>query len=711
MSTPKLSSKTPPTTTSTLSNSISLSTPTTPHVTFNDDKTEKRRRRESLLQRRKILTPKRSAGSQPSSSNSMLYSQSLPISPMPKISMEQMHVNFEEWLKMATDNKINAHNSWKLELIDYFYEMSILKEGDSINFQKASCTLDGCVKIYTSRVDSVATETGKLLSGLTQSNTVSKDEDDEDIRNDGFSDKPRYRARRSSHKKLSILESTLVQEFSTLKLKRFELEFSVDPLFKKTCADFDEGGAGGLLLNHLSIGSDGQIILDSGDSVAGLDKSKNVDDNDSEEINKDKNREDKMNLSKLRAEYRESLLQIFDKDICSSLKDLGFSIKEETETELNTQRSDINNELDYNNEYIDTLKDDDDVKLENNYNTAVIGETSNFYEYAESNATYSQYYDILEDDIAEYETISKNPISEKNILITMADNNDYFSYFDASVSRSWMGPEHWKIRCSNNKENKQISKIKSRGKQQEESFIDFKDKNDIEEQVLFSKNAGSSTAINLPRHKENNNHLLLDDMQITSQRLLQLFNKRKYKLTRRMQYDSREPQDLLLLLKDNNVTKHFCEEEDEIAMGIMDEYNIEEIRERHDYDEGEGNESLLTFSPPKTKINNRLETKTIKFAKYAKKVDVRKLKENLWKVINDQSFSNLGANGSNGLQPKIEGEKKLTDIMHGLKQLYSTRIFKDISTSFCFVCLLYLASEKNLVINKDSDSDLLIVIG
>lgn len=46
--------------------------------------------------------------------------------------------------------------------------MSLLRNGDdnSINFQKASCTLDGCVKIWTSRVDSVATETGKLLSGL-----------------------------------------------------------------------------------------------------------------------------------------------------------------------------------------------------------------------------------------------------------------------------------------------------------------------------------------------------------------------------------------------------------------------------------------------------------------------------------------------------------------------------------------------------------------
>lgn len=70
--------------------------------------------------------------------------------------------------------KINATNSWNFALIDYFHDMSLLKEGDSVNFQKASCTLDGCVKIYTNRVDSVATETGKLLSGLADSSTSKK---------------------------------------------------------------------------------------------------------------------------------------------------------------------------------------------------------------------------------------------------------------------------------------------------------------------------------------------------------------------------------------------------------------------------------------------------------------------------------------------------------------------------------------------------------
>lgn len=58
--------------------------------------------------------------------------------------------------------------------------MSLLKEGDGVNFQKASCTLDGCVKIYTSRVDSVATETGKLLSGLADSGNKKRKEDEQE---------------------------------------------------------------------------------------------------------------------------------------------------------------------------------------------------------------------------------------------------------------------------------------------------------------------------------------------------------------------------------------------------------------------------------------------------------------------------------------------------------------------------------------------------
>lgn len=187
--------------------------------------------------------------------------------------------NFEDWLKLATDNKINATNSWNFALIDYFHDMSLLKEGDGVNFQKASCTLDGCVKIYTGRVDSVAIETGRLLSGLADSNTdengkkkrrnevEDEDDDEEGDAGEGEDGEDGARQKKKQKKKARSHEATLAPSFASLQVRKLELEFAVDPLFKKATADFDEGGAKGLLLNHLCIDSTGRIVFDSSDDV------------------------------------------------------------------------------------------------------------------------------------------------------------------------------------------------------------------------------------------------------------------------------------------------------------------------------------------------------------------------------------------------------------------------------------------------------------
>ena len=115
--------------------------------------------------------------------------------------------------------KINAANSWNFALIDYFHDMSLLKEGDGVNFQKASCTLDGCVKIYTSRVDSVATETGKLLSGLADSgNKKRKGEEEGDAQAEGEDEEDgegEDGAKKKTKKKSQRLsENTLVSSFA-----------------------------------------------------------------------------------------------------------------------------------------------------------------------------------------------------------------------------------------------------------------------------------------------------------------------------------------------------------------------------------------------------------------------------------------------------------------------------------------------------------------
>mmetsp|Transcript_7983 Transcript_7983/g.20854 ORF Transcript_7983/g.20854 Transcript_7983/m.20854 type:complete len:82 (+) Transcript_7983:422-667(+) len=50
-------------------------------------------------------------------------------------------------------------------------------ERDSVNFQAVSCTLEAGVKIYASRVDSVHSETFKILSGLSRTEMKRQEND------------------------------------------------------------------------------------------------------------------------------------------------------------------------------------------------------------------------------------------------------------------------------------------------------------------------------------------------------------------------------------------------------------------------------------------------------------------------------------------------------------------------------------------------------
>src|SRR6185436_12187332 len=96
-----------------------------------------------INQIRAAATPRKTSGlsaipQTPDNQDNDLRVVGTAVTPMKRV---PILANFEEWMKMATDNKINATNSWNFALIDYFYDMSLLKEGDGVNFQKASCTL------------------------------------------------------------------------------------------------------------------------------------------------------------------------------------------------------------------------------------------------------------------------------------------------------------------------------------------------------------------------------------------------------------------------------------------------------------------------------------------------------------------------------------------------------------------------------------------
>jgi len=507
----------------------------------NDDEIEKRRRRQSFRDDRRrrlsLLSPPK-----PLMTN-MNVQEPVPVTKLP--SVEVMNKHFEEWMKIAADNKINASNSWDLALIDYFHDMKILKDGDSINFQKASCTLDGCVKIYSSRVDSVATETGKLLSGLTENKSRSRmknvDEDGNEIDDDNQT---------ASKKRSMRKNTTLEKDINNLNVKKFDLEFSVDPLFKKTCADFDEGGAKGLLLNHLGINENGMIIFDASDAI----EDEDIEDFDIDDdvIDEEKEKENLIDISILKDKFLTNIDVIKDYDICPQLKDFEFSSKSVSKTILSLQRINEENlkaaEDEIKNQEYDY--DDDDIEeifpMEYmNDELDIIDDDNNYNEIVE-NINY-----ILDNSTKELEK-TKNEDNEeinnfdenccelyKNRYENVEDDKDnIFSYFDSTMIKNWAGPSHWKLRpiksnksttnsnpnpSTNSNENTMPPPDQSSKKSNKAVAIDFINGDDVPEEELFESSNNIPTLNNTNVKKSN--FLLPEDSHFSSRDFLKLFLK------------------------------------------------------------------------------------------------------------------------------------------------------------------------------------------
>ena len=52
--------------------------------------------------------------------------------------------------------------------------------------------------------------------------------------------------------------------------------------------------------------------------------------------------------------------------------------------------------------------------------------------------------------------------------------------------------------------------------------------------------------------------------------------------------------------------------------------------------------------------------------------------------------------------PKVdEPTLKFTSVMNNLQQVYPKQAMADISTSYCFICLLHLANEKGLTLGNE----------
>lgn len=644
------------------------------------------------------------------------------VTPMKRV---PLLANFEEWMKMATDNKINATNSWNFALIDYFHDMSLLKEGDGVNFQKASCTLDGCVKIYTNRVDSVATETGKLLSGLADSNSSKKKDradgeetdDEEELDEDGnVKKKPKKKSQRSS-------EATLAPSFNALQLKKFELEFAVDPLFKKASADFDEGGAKGLLLNHLMIDSQGRIVFDSSDDTGdaatlgkkkdgemGDDEHEEEDEADEEEEEKqeeEKQEEDdeadvEIDVTTLGAKFLPNFHRLDELDVCPSLKtfDLGDPsgsldipfLKAPDDWRQDQDKDKTPGAFGDNSGLIidgdaPAGFDDDDLGL-GAFDVAAdvaFGEGGEAWAREAALEPQMRVYDAgLGEEGGDGEGFDEKGeyvVSMTNAQKADKMHEDILGFFDQALQKNWTSAEHWRIRKIKDV-SKPAGETKKR-KEKEPFEINFASPLDSHLADTIYTQASSNSAVSMPKKDwvSKSRNLLPDDKHFNSKSLLSLFLKPKARMGRRRTgFGSRgvafgtgvqnnQPEGEMdeafwanqkapmqsteeTALPEGDYDANFFQDDGMPFPGgdVDDDDDMEFADAREQFSPGTEGPAGLTetggiasllhgetvtntgaFGTTLVTQTRRVRPEYVQYARVAKKVDVRRLKEELWK--------------------------------------------------------------------------------
>ncbi|CCX06974.1 condensin complex subunit 2/barren [Pyronema domesticum] len=763
-----------------------VSTPIrTTMIPLNDDSAEKAKRQKERTLLQSIQRQKMLAAASPSARadvGSPITPRSVgqrgetidAVTPLKKV---PLLANWEQWLKAVSDNKITPTNSWDVALIDYFHDMSLLKEGNSINFQKASCTLDGCVKIYTTRIDSVASETSKLLSGLAESDTRKKGRgneedgegsDDEDGDEDGEGKrKPKRKTQRSS-------EATLAKDFSQLQIKKLELEFSVDPLFRKASADFDEGGAKGLLLNHLSIDNNGRIVFDSSDDKDDEHHESNGEENEDEEVEKspavqledipEEPEEIANKLGNLRSRFFPDLSILDNQDICPSLKNVDFSTAGTLDIPFLKPQDDKDDPLASGG--AGGFDDDDraggnDMAFGFDDGYGVGGDddgdmTMAFGEGGEvwANQTMADGDPLLNPSNKVFSGKEGDFDPERSMVSGIfSGHDDILSYFDEAMQKNWAGPEHWRIRKIKDS-SKQVTAPRVR-KEKEAFEINFMDPgSDASEEILAPPKTASTINLSKAQRKSNTRNLLPDDKHFNSKQLIRLFLKPKKVIMRgrrptngkveaeAVEMDVPENMDEEFWAKENLAgeiqasstpgpkgdydANFFNDDNLDLPVGLGDDDDEDAFADaRESFSPGAEdrnnnpsstmpmssqfpNTQMMGFGSQLVTQSRRVKPSYMQYARVAKKVDVRKLKENLWSSLSFESQP-VAADGDTSivsaqLQQPIkapEEPRKFTEVINDLRNVYPEKTIADISTSYCFICVLHLANEKGLVVEEE----------
>ncbi|KAK6157306.1 hypothetical protein DH2020_011554 [Rehmannia glutinosa] len=577
----------------------------------------------------------------------------------PCLGKEQILELFQNCIKLASENKINQKNTWELNLIDHLCEIvKVEEENDAeTNFQKASCTLEAGVKIYSMRVDSVHSEAYKVLGGI---NRVGLENEQDHVVEDGniSTEQGESDEKKEQGRKLSPL-STLESSFAAINVKKFD-----DPLYHQTSAQFDEGGAKGLLLNNLGVYGNCRVLFDSSE-VPGKCLSPVSQCEGAETIDLSFARdciEEMVSNMLNKSEISPSLAAIinqFDGDDRRRFESNSFG--QSSSGQVN-ESPDGNVDLDG-----DSFMNSGTWDFDNDDQASVIDE-----------GTYDQ-----DTSLPNHQEVPD--LSDEQINVHYPDEDDRFgevdSYLFSSLGFSmkqntWAGPDHWKYRKAKDPEVPETEngspKPKKTKNKKADSDIDFSNAMDNDISHIFDPPKNPKSLL-LPANRAPCNTKLPEDCHYQPEDLVKLFLL---------------PHVLCLGKSGRKRTGEESEQRD--GYGATTSWDDDNgfggaFDDGHAYSDNEEPITLVSQPRQVSKIE-------VQYDKTSKQVDVHALKETLWDHIQQSNQTSVEEKAPEGT---ISFKHVLASFPDGCRAAAS---LNDISPHLCFICLLHLANEHGLQI-------------
>ncbi|XVF77380.1 hypothetical protein PTKIN_Ptkin14bG0038400 [Pterospermum kingtungense] len=533
---------------------------------------------------------------------------------------------------------------------------------------QASCTLEAGVKIYSFRVDAVHADAYKVLDGILRAGL--EDEQDAIVEGDninGREERSHAHNKEESERKISPI-STLESSFEALNVRKFDVAFAVDPLYHQTSAQFDEGGAKGLLLNNLGVYEGCRVLFDSFE-VPGKCKSGSVQNNILEMID----------ISFAKESIEKMVINMLSKkEICPILKVIechfGGDNQRSSETFDLGQKFDIRVDADDANEArfnYNSFGNYDPWTFDHDEVSSTVNEGSDldptFYDHHEESDTYASCESDLKDS---FEDVA-------NLLLR--------GLGFTSKQNAWAGPDHWKYHNHKGSQDIPATNVESalttkkpKSKNLKEFDVDFTKYLEKEMLDVFVPPKNPKLLL-LPANRASCNNTLPEDCRYQPESLVKLFllpnimclGKRRRKRSDHSSWQQNDDFDEQLPSWDNEsmLSSQFnngCAHDDE------------------------GNLDDLISQPRQV---NRIE---VQYDKTSKQVDVHALKEKLWDHM-------LGS---------LEVAEVVNQVALSFKHVLATFLFncqaakpEDISPHLCFICLLHLANEHGLIIQDRPSLD------